>query len=68
MNKIIKAYDQTEDLLFITQEENPYVILRAILYYKINDYSDKALYRILKQRLTPKEEKSIKSYVFKTLL
>ena len=42
-----------------------YIVLKVILYYKINSYCNEALYIILKQKLIFKEEKSFKNYIFK---
>ena len=63
LNDAVKAYDQAEGLLSITQAARLYVVSKATLYRRINGRRDQASYGILKQRLTPEEEESIKSWV-----
>ena len=62
LNDGIKAYEQAEGSLSITQAARLYVVLKAILYRKINGRRDQVSYGIFKRRLTPEEE-SIKSWV-----
>ena len=63
LNDAIKAYDQAEGSLSITQAARLYVVSKATFYRRINGSRDQVSYRILKQRLTPEEEESIKSWV-----
>lgn len=44
---------------------NPYIISKATLYHKINDYYNQLLYGILQQGLTLEKEEFIKSWVLK---
>ena len=63
LNNAVKAYDQAEGSLSITQAARLYMVLKATLYRRINGRRSQALYGISKQRLTPEEEESIKSWV-----
>lgn len=65
LNDIIKVYDQVERALSIIQIVKLYLILKKTLYYRINSYCNKALYKILKQRLILEKKKSIKSQILK---
>ncbi len=63
LNDSIKAYEQAEGSLSITQAARLYVISKATLYRRINGRHDQVFYRISKWRLTPGEEESIKNWV-----
>ncbi len=63
LNYAIKAYDQAERSLSITQVARLYVVSKATFYRRINDRHDQVSYGISKRRLTPKEKESIKSWV-----
>ena len=63
LNDAIKAYEQAEGSLSITQAARLYVVSKATLYRRINGRRDQVSYGISKRRLTPEEEESIKSWV-----
>ncbi len=65
LNDAIKAYQQDEELLSITQAARLYVVSKATLYRKINGRRDQILYRISKRRLTTEKEESIKNWILK---
>lgn len=44
------------------------MVSKVTLYHKINDCCDKALYKIIKQRLTAEKKKFIKSWILKIQL
>ena len=67
LNNTIQVYKYAEELLFIIQVAYVYLISKAILYYKINSYCNQLLYRISKEKLTFKEDKSIKNWVLEIL-
>ncbi len=62
LNDAIKAYEQAEGSLSITQAARLYMVSKATLYRRINDRHDQVSYRISKRRLTPEEKESIKSW------
>ena len=68
LNNAVKTYDQAGGSLSITQVVRLYVISKATLYCRINGRHSQALYGISKQKLTPEEEKSIKSWVLEIQL
>ena len=63
LNHVIQLYKQVEKSLSITQAAKLYVILKAILYYRINSRRDQVLYGISQQKLTSEEEDSIQGWV-----
>ena len=62
-NDEIQDYEQAEGSLSITKAARLYVVSKATLYRRINGRRDQVSYGITKQRLTPEEEDSIKSWV-----
>ena len=60
LNDAMQACEQAEGSLFITQAARLYVVSRTI-----NSRCDQVSYGTSKQRLTPEEGKSIKSWVLK---
>ncbi len=59
----VKAYEDAERLLSIMQAAYVYAVSKAMLYRKINGRCNLVSYGILKQRLTPEKEESIKNWV-----
>ena len=62
LNDAIKAYEDAEGSLSITQAGYVYAVSKATLYRRINGRCNQVSYGISKQRLTPEEE-SIKNWV-----
>ena len=63
LKEMVQAYEKGERLLFILQAARLYVISITILYNRIHGRRNQALYGVTKQRLTPEEEESIKSWI-----
>ncbi len=63
LNDAIKAYEQAEGSLSITQAAKLYVVSKATLYRRINGRRDQVSCEIVKRRMTPEEEEFIKSWV-----
>ncbi len=63
LNGEIKAYDQAEELLSISQAVKLYMVSKATLYSRINGRRNQVSYRISKQRLASEQDESIKSWV-----
>ena len=63
LKKAIQAYKEGEGLLSILQAARLYVVSKTTLYNRIHGCRDQASYSVTKQRLTQKEEESIKSWV-----
>ncbi len=61
MNDAVKACEDAEGSLSITQTAYVYAVSKATLYRKINGRRDQVSYGISKQRLTPEEEEFIKN-------
>lgn len=62
---IFQAYKQAKWLLFIVKTGMLYMILKAILYYRINSYHDQILYTVTNQKLIPKKINFINNWVLK---
>ncbi len=56
LNNAVKAFEDAEGLLSITQTAYVYAVSKATLYRRIKDCRDQVSYRISIQELTPKEE------------
>ncbi len=65
LNDAVKAYEDAEGSLSITQAAYVYAVSKATLYCRINSCRNQGSYGISKQRLTPEEEESIKNWVLK---
>ena len=63
LNDAVKAYEDAEGSLSITQAAYVYAVSKATLYRRINSCRNQGSYGISKQRLTPEEEESIKNWV-----
>ena len=63
LKEAVQAYEEGERSLSILQAARLYVVSKTTLYNRIYGRRDQALYGVTKQRLTPKEEESIKSWV-----
>ena len=59
----VKAYEEAEGSLSITQAARLYVASKTTLYHRIHGRQDQLSYAVSKQRLTPEEENSIESWV-----
>ena len=62
-NRAIQAYEKAEGGLSITQAAWLHAVLKTTLYNRIKNRRDQVSYIVLKQRLTPEEEKSLQSWV-----
>ena len=63
LKKILQVYEEGEGSLFILQAAKLYMVSKITLYNRINGRWDQASYSVTKQRLTLKEEESIKSWI-----
>lgn len=63
LNDVIKAYEDAEGSLSITQAAHIYAVSKATLYRRINSRRNQVSYEISRQRLAPEEEESIKNWV-----
>ena len=63
LNDEVKPYEDAEESLSITQAAYVYAVSKAKLYRRINGRRDQVSYRILKQKVTPEEEESIKNWI-----
>lgn len=59
----VKAYEEAEGSLSITQAAKLYVVSKTTLYHRLQGCRDQLSYGVSKQRLTPEEEESIQSWV-----
>ena len=63
MKKTVQVYKETKRSSSILKAARLYTVLKMTFYHKIKGRQDQPLYPVLKQKLTPKEEKSIQKWV-----
>ncbi len=63
LKQTVKAYEEAERSLSITQAAWVYAVSTIMLYYRLNGGQDQVSYVTSKQKLTPKEEGSLKNWV-----
>ena len=59
----VKAYEEAERSLSISQAAKLYVVSKTTLYHRLQGRRDQLSYAVSKQRLTPEEEESIQIWV-----
>ena len=63
LKNAVKAYEEAEGSLSITQAAKLYVVSKTTLYHRLQGRRDQLSYGVSKQMLTPEAEESIQSWV-----